>query len=312
MSAADGTATPAEATTERRRPMIENRKLRLFLANKSAVGGLIVLAIIALAAFFPTAFSSIPPQQTYDSQKDPEGLGARGEAFAVAPSLDHVMGTDNLGRDIFSNVVHGARVSLWIGFVAVGIAGIFGVLIGGIAGMTGGWTDAILMRAMDVMLSFPSIVLALLIVTMLGQGIWPVMIAVGIAGVPRFARQTRAEVIGLREREFVLACEALGLPVWRIFFRHVLPNALGPLTVLASLSIAAAVLEAAGLGFLGLGAPSGVPEWGRILADNRANLRDFPWVAVFPGLAIAVTVLGFNLVGDGIRDAFDPTMTLRR
>jgi peptide/nickel transport system permease protein len=290
---------------------IKNRKLRLFLAHRGAVVGLLVLLCLTLPALSPTFFASQDPNQSYDTNGDPEGLKARGLSYARPPSFQHLMGTDTIGRDIYANVVHGARVSLRIGFIAVSISLVLGVAIGGLAGSVGGLIDTLLMRAVDVMLSFPSIVLALLIVTMLGQGIEQVMIAVGVAGVPRFARQMRAEVLSLREREFIVACEALGLGQLRTFLFHVLPNSLGPLTVLASLATASAVLEAAGLGFLGLGAPTGTPEWGTILADNRANLRDFYWVAVFPGLAIAATVLGFNLVGDGIRDAFDPTTTAR-
>jgi ABC-type dipeptide/oligopeptide/nickel transport system permease subunit len=159
---------------------------------------------------------------------------------------------------------------------------------------------------MDVLLAFPSILLALLIVTMLGRGTWKVMIAVGISEVPRFARQMRAEVLALKEREFVLASRALGAGWLRILFARILPNALGPLSVIATLGVATAVLEAAGLGFLGLGADPGSPEWGTMLADNRDKLGSHWWLAVFPGLAIALTVLSLNLVGDGVRDAFDP------
>lgn len=291
--------------------MIENRKLRLFMGNKGAVLGLVIIALVTVAAVFPSLIASHDPHEIYDTRSDPEGFLERGVSVSQAPTSTHLMGTDNLGRDVYSSIIYGARVSLRIGFIAVAISALFGVFIGSLAGYQGGWVDTLLMRSMDVMLSFPSILLALMIVTMLGRGVEQVMIAVGVAGVPRFARQMRAEVLSLRDREFVIASRALGAGPFRLLFIHILPNALGPLTVLASLGVATAVLEAAGLGFLGLGAPAATPEWGTMLADNRDDLRQFPWLAIFPGLAIALTVLGFNLVGDGVRDAFDPNMTQR-
>lgn len=290
---------------------IQNRKLKIFLNHKSAVFGLFVISVFSIMALFPTVLATHRPNDTYNTDKDPKGYIKNDVSVAQPPSLENWFGTDKLGRDVYSNIVYGAVISLKVGFVAVAISLIFGVLIGGLAGYQGGYVDSLLMRLMDVMLSFPSILLALLIVTMLGRGTEQVMIAVGVAGVPRFARQMRAEVVGLKEREFILACHALGFTGPRIFFKHILPNSLGPLTVLASLGVATAVLEAAGLGFLGLGAPTGDPEWGVMLADNRADSRLFPWLVLFPGFAIALTVLGFNLVGDGIRDAFDPTTTQR-
>lgn len=291
---------------------IQNRKLRLFINHKGALVGMALIAVMAVMALIPGILSTHDPRVTYDTDTDPQGYVGAAEPVARPPSLEHFFGTDNLGRDTYSNIVYGARVSLLIGFVAVAISAVFGVLIGGAAGTIGGFLDSLLMRLMDVMLSFPSILLALLIVTMLGRGVEQVMIAVGVAGVPRFARQMRAEVVSLRDREYVIASRALGANLFRIFFRHILPNSLGPLIVLASLGVATAVLEAAGLGFLGLGAPAERPEWGTMLADNRDDLQQYPWLAVFPGIAIALTVLGFNLVGDGLRDAFDPTTTKRK
>ena len=270
------------------------RRLRSFLKNKPAVTGLVVAVLLSLAAIFAPLLATHDPHALADKE-------AR-----QPPSRIHYFGTDTIGRDVFSNVVFGGRVSLPIGLVSVGIALGVGVVLGGIAAYRGGWADTIVFRAMDVLLAFPSILLALLIVTMLGRGTWKVMIAVGISEIPRFARQMRAEVLALREREFVLASRALGAGPLRILFGRILPNALGPLTVIATVGIATAVLEAAGLGFLGLGADERSPEWGTMLADNRSDLRTHWWLAVFPGLAIATTVLALNLVGDGIRDAFDP------
>jgi peptide/nickel transport system permease protein len=290
---------------------IQNRKLRLFLSHKSAVFGLVIIFCIAFASVFPNLLSHQAPALTYDTNLDPQGFIKNHQSVARAPSFQHFMGTNKLGQDVYSNVVHGAQVSLRIGFIAVAISAIFGVMVGGLAGYLGGFIDSLLMRCVDVMLSFPSILLALMIVTMLGRGIENVMIAVGVAGIPRFARVMRAEVVTLRDREYVTASRALGANGFRIFFCHILPNSLGPLTVLASLGVATAVLEAAGLGFIGLGGSAEIPEWGRMLADNRDDLSIYPWLAIFPGLAIAITVLGFNLVGDGIRDAFDPTTTKR-
>lgn len=270
------------------------RKLRAFARNRAAVAGLAVALLLAVAATFA------PLVATHDPHHQDHAQALSG------PTRAHWFGTDLVGRDVYSNVVHGGRVSLPIGIVSVGIALSAGVLLGGTAAYRGGILDALVFRAMDVLLAFPPILLALLIVTMLGRGTWKVMIAVGIAEVPRFARQMRAEVLALKEREFVLASRALGAGWARILFGRILPNSLGPMSVIATLGVATAVLEAAGLGFLGLGADAQSPEWGTMLADNRDKLGSHWWLAVFPGAAIAVTVLALNLVGDGVRDAFDP------
>lgn len=270
------------------------RRLRAFLRNKGAVLGLVVVALLALSAILAPLVSTHDPH----AQVDADAL--------TPPSRAHFFGADVVGRDVFSNVVHGGRVSLPIGLVSVGLALAAGVVLGGIAAYRGGLADSVFFRCMDVLLAFPPILLALLVVTMLGRGTWNVMIAVGIAEIPRFARQMRAEVLALKEREFVLASRALGAGPLTILFGRILPNALGPLTVIATLGVATAVLEAAGLGFLGLGADARSPEWGTMLADNREKLASHWWLAVFPGLAISLTVLSLNLVGDGVRDAFDP------
>jgi peptide/nickel transport system permease protein len=270
------------------------RRWKAFLRNRAAVVALVYVLFLALAAV------AAPLAVTHD----PNVLDDKNAR--QAPSAAHWFGTDNVGRDVYSNVVYGTRVSLPIGLISVGIAASLGIVIGAVAGWKSGLWDAFLMRSIDVLLAFPSILLALFIVSMLGRGTIKVMIAVGISEVPRFARQMRAEVLALKEREFVLASRALGAPTWLILFGRILPNALGPLIVIGTLGIATAVLEAAGLGFLGLGAEANSPEWGTMLADNRDYLTQSWWLALFPGLAIASTVLAFNVVGDGVRDAYDP------
>ena len=286
---------PEELQPQAHAPLSPTRKrLRAFARNKAALVGLAWALVLVFSAVFAPLVASHDPRALADAEQD------------RAPSGQHWFGTDHSGRDVYSNVVYGGRISLPIGLVSVGIAASIGILVGGIAGWKGGFTDGLLMRANDVLLAFPSILLALFIVTMLGRGTWKVMVAVGISEIPRFARQMRAEVLTLKEREFVLASRALGAPDWIILFGRILPNALGPLIVIGTLGIATAVLEAAGLGFLGLGAEPSSPEWGTLLADNRDYMTTSWWIAVFPGLAIASTVLAFNLLGDGVRDAYDP------
>jgi ABC-type dipeptide/oligopeptide/nickel transport system permease subunit len=270
------------------------RRLRAFARNRAALVGLVFVLLLCGGAVGAPLVATHSPSALADRE-------AR-----QPPSGRHWFGTDNVGRDVYSNVVYGARISLPIGLISVAIAASLGILVGGISGWKGGVWDTLLMAGIDVLLAFPSILLALLIVTMLGRGTWKVMVAVGISEVPRFARQMRAEVLALKEREFVLASRALGTRPMTILFGRILPNALGPLIVLATLGIATAVLEAAGLGFLGLGAEPSSPEWGTMLADNRDYLTTSWWLAVFPGLAISTTVLAFNLLGDGVRDAYDP------
>src|SRR5581483_10498416 len=270
------------------------KRLRAFKRNKAALVGLVWATVLVLSAVFAPLVATHDPKRLDD------------HALNEPPSRAHWFGTDNVGRDVYSNIIYGGRVSLPIGLISVGIAATIGIFVGGLAGWKGGLWDNVLMRAIDVLLAFPSILLALFIVTMLGRGTFKVMIAVGVSEIPRFARQMRAEVLALREREFVLASRALGAPGWLILFGRILPNALGPLIVIGTLGVATAVLEAAGLGFLGLGAEPSTAEWGAMLADNRSYLHEFWWLAVFPGLAIATTVLAFNLLGDGVRDAYDP------
>jgi peptide/nickel transport system permease protein len=219
------------------------------------------------------------------------------------------MGTDDLGRDMLSLIIYGSRISIRIGFFSVGLAIIIGVILGALSGYFGGAVDNIIMRLMDIMLAFPSILLALVIVAVIGPGLLNAMIAVGIVSIPTYARITRASVISERTREYVQASRALGANSFRILAQHILPNALSPIIVAASLGIATAILDAAGLGFLGLGAQPPTPEWGLLLSRNKSHIFTSPWMVVFPGISIMFLVLGFNLIGDGLRDALDPRLS---
>jgi peptide/nickel transport system permease protein len=225
-----------------------------------------------------------------------------------APSREHVMGTDNFGRDIYSRVVHGTRVSLQMGFVAMAIATAIGTTIGLMAGMYGGWTDNILMRFIDALMAFPGILLALAIAAVLGTGLFNAMIAVGIAWVPTFARMVRSSVLQVKEMVYVESAYAVGCSTNRVMARHVFPNVLTPILILATLGVAAAILIGASLSFLGLGAQPPEPEWGSMLSQGRQFMRNAWWIMAFPGLAITVTVMAANLLGDGLRDALDPRL----
>jgi peptide/nickel transport system permease protein len=259
----------------------------------AVVGAVVIAAIVLLALFAPLVAGSDP-------------LGQNIAYGAHAPSPAHWFGTDKLGRDVFSRILYGARISIRIGFVAVGLAITVGTLVGLIAGYAGGRLESALMAVMDLMLAFPSIILAIGITTILGPSITNLMIAVGIVYVPQYARLARSSVLAVKEHEYVEAARAIGAGVPAILARHVLPNILAPLLVQATLGIATAELEAAGLSYLGLGARPPAPEWGAMLNDARDYWLTAPWALIFPGLSITALVLGFNLLGDGLRDALDP------
>ena len=262
-------------------------------APGAVVGAVVIAAIVLLAVFAPLIAPHDPLAQNV-------ALGARG------PAAGHPFGTDKLGRDVFARILFGARISIRIGFVAVGLAMTAGTMIGMVAGYAGRRVEAVLMGAMDVMLAFPSIILAIGITTILGPSIVNLMIAVGIVSVPVYARLARSSVLAVKENEYVEAARALGAGTPAILARHVLPNILAPLLVQATLGIATAELEAAGLSYLGLGARPPTPEWGAMLNDARDYWLSAPWALIFPGVSITVLVLGFNLLGDGLRDALDP------
>lgn len=257
--------------------------------------GAVLLAVLVLGALLADVLARADPNETFlhDVLKQPLVDG-------------HLMGTDDLGRDVFTRVLYGARTSLRVGIVAVGIAVIFGSVVGFTAGFFGRWWDAFVMRVMDVILSFPTILLAIAIVALRGPGIFNTMLAVGIVAIPVYARIARASAISLREQEFVTAARAVGVRERRLLLRHIVPNALSPLIVQATLGVATAILNAAALGFLGLGAQPPDVEWGAMLVDSIKFLfRGAWWALTFPGVAIMVTVIAFNLIGDGLRDALD-------
>jgi peptide/nickel transport system permease protein len=267
-----------------------------FKKNKLAVvGTVIVLFFILLAIFAPL----ITPEGINDQKM---------EVRLQAPSADHWFGTDDFGRDIFSRVVFGARISLWVGTFAVMGSIIVGCLLGILAGYYGRWVDTLISRAFDIMLAFPSILLAIAIVAVLGPSLRNALIAIAIINIPNFGRLIRSRVLSVKEEEYIMAAKAVGMKDSRILFQHILPNSMAPIIVQGTLAIATAIIEAAALGFLGLGADAPNPEWGKMLADAKDYMIQAPWTMIFPGLAIMLTVLGFNLMGDGLRDALDPRM----
>jgi peptide/nickel transport system permease protein len=271
------------------------RRLR---RNRWALIGLALVGAFALAALFAPAIAPADPiEQDLDAQMRP-------------PSRQHLLGTDDLGRDLLSRIIYGGRVSLTVGVVSVSLALACGTPLGLLAGFYGRWADSLTMRLMDVMLAFPATLLAIFIVGIRGPGLNNAMLAIGVINIPIFARLVRGSVLRVRQEEFVEAARALGAGSGRIVGRHILPNTLAPVIVQATLGIGAAILEAAGLSFLGLGAQAPTPEWGAMLTNTREFLRDAPWAATFPGIAILLTVVGFNLLGDGLRDALDPRLRL--
>ena len=271
-----------------------------FKRRRMAVGGLALIVIMFLIAGFAFFLAPYDPGKTEVSMK------------LKAPSLQHFLGTDQLGRDVFSRMLYGSRISLSVGFVAVAISILIGILVGAMAGYYGRWVDSLLMRFVDTMLCFPSFFIILTVVALLGPSILNIMIVIGITSWMGTARFVRAEFLSLRERDFTQAARALGVRDSRIIFRHILPNALAPVFVTATLKVASAILIEAGLSFLGFGVQPPAPSWGNILTEGRTYIFDAWWLTVFPGLAILITVLSFNLLGEGLRDALDPRLRGRR
>lgn len=271
---------------------------RRLTKNKMAILGLIILVILILAAIFADQIAN------YDNVVIKQNLMER----LQAPSGKHWLGTDEFGRDIFARIVHGARVSLTVGIVAVSISIIFGGILGAISGYYGGKLDNIIMRAMDIFLAVPSILLAIAIVSALGPSIINLMIAIAISSIPRYARIVRASVLSIRDQEFIEAARAIGASNTRIILRHIIPNSLAPVIVQGTLGVASAILSTAGLSFIGLGIQPPAPEWGSMLSGGRQYLRYAWWVTTFPGVAIMITILSLNLLGDGLRDALDPRL----
>lgn len=272
------------------------RRARLALRKPMMVAGAVIVFLFLLTALIGPYITPKNPDQIYYT------------AVLQPPSHSFLFGTDETGRDIFSRVIAGARISLAVGLVAVGIAMAGGTILGLISGYLGGWVDTLVMRFIDVMLAFPDIILALVIIAILGPSLINVMIAVGIGAIPVYTRTVRASALSAREKEYVEAARALGVPARRIMVHHILPNVAAPIIVLATLGVGLAILTAAGLSFIGLGAQPPTPEWGDMLNDARTYLHQAPWMGTFPGLAIMFTVVGLNLLGDGLRDILDPTL----
>ncbi|WP_290689356.1 MULTISPECIES: ABC transporter permease subunit [unclassified Haematobacter] len=273
-----------------------------FSENRGAVVGLAIFVLLVLVAIFASLIAPHNPAMQYrDSLLVPPIWQEGGKS-------GFLLGTDAVGRDILSRLIYGAQYSLFIGIVVVAVALIGGIIIGLVAGYFGGWVDTVIMRVMDVILAFPSLLLALVLVAVLGPGLVNAMIAIAIVYQPHFARLTRAAVMGEKRREYVTAARVSGAGNLRLMFRTILPNCLAPLIVQGTLSFSNAVLDAAALGFLGMGAQPPTPEWGTMLAEAREFILRAWWVVTFPGLAILITVLAINVMGDGLRDALDPKL----
>jgi len=286
-------ATLPASYAPRRAAALSWRRMRR--STNLVVGAGILGIVIGSAIFAPQIAPRNPIDQAFPDQ-------------LRAPSPVHLFGTDEFGRDIFSRVVYGARIALVTGVLADGIAASLGILLGVTSGYFGRRVDAAIMRSVDVLLAFPYLLLAMIVVAILGPSLINAMIAIGIVYTPQFARLVRGAVLAIREQEFVEAAGAVGAGAPRILARHILPNILSPIIVMATLTVGFTIVETAGLSFLGLGASPPTPEWGSMLATGRSFMLTAPWIATFPGLAILTTVVGFNLVGDGLRDLLDPRL----
>jgi peptide/nickel transport system permease protein len=269
---------------------------RHFFKNRLAVAGSVVVILLFAVSLLAPFISPYDPAQI--------DVGS----ILEGPSLAHPLGTDQLGRDLLSRMIWGSQISLKVGFVAVGISTAIGLLLGSLAGYYGAWIERIVMRLVDIMLCFPTFFLILAVIAILEPNIWNIMIVIGLTSWMGVARLVRAEFLSLKEREFVLAARAQGVSDWRIIFRHMLPNALAPVLVAATLGVAGAILTESALSFLGIGVQPPTPSWGNILTAGKDNIQVAWWLSVYPGLAILITVLGYNLLGEGIRDATDPRL----
>lgn len=269
------------------------RRLR---RNRGAMAGLYLVVVLVAVAVMADSLSPYDP------------IRVTPDAALQAPSGKYLLGTDLLGRDILSRLIHGARISLRVGLVSVGIAAMAGTTLGLLAGFYGRWLDLVVMRLIDLMLAFPNVLLALAIIAILGPSIFNLMIAVGISATPGYARLVRGSVLSAKENVYVEAAVAVGATDGLIIWRHILPNVLAPIIILATLGMAGAILTGAALSFLGLGVQPPTPEWGTMLSDGRNYLRKAWWITTFPGLAIMMTVLAINMLGDGLRDALDPRL----
>ncbi len=288
--------------------------IRHLLQKKSAILGLIMLLFLTSVAVFAPLIAPFDPEEQLIGveenikKRSPPCIHALG---CPTDQPQHIFGVDANFRDFFSRVVYGARLSLLVGFAAVTIAIVSGTILGSIAGFVGGWVDNVIMRLMDVFLAFPALILAIAIVTVLGPGLINSLIAISVVTIPAYARVIRSSVLTVKEQDFILADRALGVPPMRILFRDVLPNAINPLIVQGTLGIGTAIVEVAALSFLGLGAQPPTPEWGLMVSSERNQVFTAPFLIFIPGLAIAIVVLGFNLLGDGLQDALNPRLNRR-
>lgn len=287
----------AAATTKKARSQAAE-VWRQFRRNKGAVAGSAIVLVIVFIALFADVLLD------YDTQVIGQNVADR----LQWPNANHWFGTDELGRDIFCRILYGTRFSCSVGLVAVTIGLVIGVTLGAVAGYFGGAIEEIIMRSTDILSAVPNMLMAIVIVSVLGQSIWNLMFAVGITSVPQFVRITRAAVLTVRNQEYVETSKAIGLNNRKIIFRHILPNCLSPIIVQATLRVASAIISASSLSFLGLGVPAPDPEWGALLSGGRKYIRDYAYMTFFPGLAIMITVLALNLMGDGLRDALDPKL----
>lgn len=284
----------APAVESKHRSEMENA-WRRFIRNRVALVGLGLLLFIVMVAIFAPVLAPYDPIEDLDT-------ALRG----CPPSPQHLFGCDHLGRDLLSRVIYGSRVALIAGIGATIISVCIGVVVGALAGFLGGWSDSVLSRIIDTLMAFPIIALLIVLAAVMGPSLATTVFVIGITVWSRYARVVRADVLSLRERDFVIAARASGVRDWRIIWRHLVPNVMGPVIVLASLGIGSIIILEAALSFLGLGVRPPTPSWGSILADGRAYILRYPHIAFFPGLMIVITVLAFNFVGDGLRDALDP------
>lgn len=284
---------------ERRAPTsLWQDAIRRLLRNKLAIVGMIILGVFLLCALFAPLIAPYDP------------LVQRLVLRRQPPSRLHPFGLDDLGRDILSRIIFGAQLSLRVGVLSVSLAIILGTLLGLVSGYLGGWVDNLIMRLMDIALAFPAMLLAIAIVAILGPGLMNMLIAIALVSTPTYARLVRSQVLSVKAQDYILAARAIGVTHSRILFRNILPNSITPIIVQGTLGIATAILDAAGLSFLGLGAQPPTPEWGAMLGEGRFSMFTAPHIIIFPGLAIMLTVLGFNLLGDGLRDALDPRLRM--
>jgi len=270
------------------------------LRNRLTVAGAAVVMLLFLVAVLAPEISPYDPAEIDAAE------------VLMPPSTAHLLGTDGLGRDVLSRMIYGSRVSLLVGFVSVGIAVLIGVPLGAVAGYFGGIVDTVIMRLVDIMLCFPSFFLILAVIAVLEQSIWNIMIVIGVTSWMGVCRLVRAEFLSLRERDFMVAARGLGQSPWKIIFFHGLPNAMAPVFVAVILGVASAILVESSLSFLGIGVPPPAPSWGNILTEGKATIEVAWWMSVYPGMAILLTVLGYNLLGEGLRDVLDPRLREER